>query len=77
MRTYICSRCGQALPKRRLRSRTKRKIAKIVCGISGLVILGIVGGLENFWLPLQTGALWLASSLAVFTISAMKGGIIR
>ena len=81
MNTYICSRCGQtsysAASLRRLRNRTKRTVARAVCGLSGLAMLLIVGGLENFWLPLWPGALWLAISFVVFALSAMKGELLN
>lgn len=60
-----------------MRNRTKRKIARIVCGTSALFILGVVGGIEKFWLPLGAGMVWLAIGLAVFALSAMKGGMLR
>lgn len=60
-----------------MRNRTKRKIARIVCGTSALFILGIVGGIEKFWLPIGTGIMWLVIGLAVFALSAIKGGLLR
>ena len=60
-----------------MRNRTKRKIARIVCGTSALFILGVVGGIERFCLPLGTGVLWLIIGFAVFALSAMKGGLLR
>jgi len=80
MNTYICPRCGQAstIPKRRLLSNClKVKIARLICGASALFILGVVGGLECFWLPLWPGTLWLAISFVVFAISARKGGLLN
>lgn len=69
----VCPYCR----RRRQNNRTKTKIARAVCGLSGLSVLLIVGGVENFWMPLGRGALWLAISIAVFALSAMKGGLFR
>lgn len=69
--------CGyRRLCKRGRRNRAIRTIARAFCGLSGLAVLLIVGGLEKFWLPLWPGALWLTISLVVFAITAMKGGLI-
>ena len=53
------------------------KASRIICAISALFILGVVGGIENFWLPLGTGILWLVIGFAVFALSAIKGGVIK
>jgi len=60
-----------------MRNRTKRKIARIVCGTSALLILGVVGGIEKFRLPLGTGVLWLIIGFVVFALSALKGGLLK
>lgn len=57
--------------------KVKRTIARILCGLSALAVLLIVGGLERFWLPLWPGSMWLAISLVVFALSARKGGLLR
>lgn len=60
-----------------MRNRTKRKVSRIICAISALFILGVVGGIEKFKLPLGTGVLWLIIGFAVFALSAIKGGLLR
>jgi hypothetical protein len=60
-----------------MRNRTKRKIARIVCGTSALFILGVVGGIERSLPPLGEGALWLIIGFVVFVISGLKGGVIK
>jgi|BioPla2DNA2_1021312.scaffolds.fasta_scaffold18015_1 hypothetical protein len=56
---------------------SKLKASRIICAISALFILGVVGGIERFWLPLGTGVLWLIIGFAVFALSAIKGGLLR
>ena len=53
------------------------KTSRIICAISALFILGVVGGIEKFWLPLGTGVLWLIIGFVVFALSALKGGVIK
>jgi hypothetical protein len=56
---------------------SKRKISRAICGTSALFILGVVGGIERFLLPLGTGVLWLIIGLIVFALSALKGGLLK
>lgn len=56
---------------------SKFKASRIICAISALFILGVVGGIERSLLPLGEGALWLIIGLAVFVLSAIKGGVIE
>ncbi len=56
---------------------SKLKASRIICAISALFILGVVGGMEKFWLPLGTGVLWLVFGFVVFVISALKGGLLK
>lgn len=60
-----------------MRNRTKRKIARAICGTSALFILGVIGGIEKFRLPLGAGALWMIIGFVVFALSALKGGVIK
>lgn len=53
------------------------KTARIICAISALFILGVVGGIERFWLPLGTGILWLVIGFVVFVLSAIEGGLTK
>ena len=56
---------------------SKLKASRIICAISALFILGVVGGIEKFLLPLGAGALWLVIGFVVFALSALKGGLIK
>jgi len=56
---------------------SKLKASRIICAISALFILGVVGGIERFRLPLGTGVLWLIIGFAVFALSALKGGLLK
>jgi hypothetical protein len=56
---------------------SKLKASRIICAISALFILGVVGGMEKFLLPLGTGVLRLTISFVVFALSALKGGLLK
>ena len=56
---------------------SKIKAYRIICAISALFILGVVGGIEKFVLPLGIGVPWLIIGFVVFALSAIKGGLIK
>lgn len=56
---------------------SKRKASRIICAISAPFILGVVGGIERFLLPIGTGVLWLIIGFVVFALSASKGGLLK
>ena len=53
---------------------SKIKASRIICAISALFILGVVGGIEKFFATTWTGVLWLINRFAVFALSALKEG---